>query len=385
MLAADEAIEALRAIKREFTEFCALNGNVTEADTRAKVIDRLLREVCDWPEAAISREQHVERGYMDYVLTVSQRKFVVVEAKREGVPFVLPVEMTATSLKLSGTLLTHSAVREAIVQVRGYCDDAGVRYAVATNEYAWIVFRALRDDSPWRDGQALLFRSLDYIIDNFTSFWNLLSYPAVVAGSLDDAFGLSNRAPRQLHRVVNRLFNSDLPLQRNKYHAQLDPLISTVFEDIADQDAIEILQSCYVHYASLRVVAEDLNLVIRDSIPQFLKDEGAISVAHGAADAGPFGEAVSEALSGGHGELFLLLGGIGSGKTTFIKRYQRTVGKDLLDTNTIWFHIDFLKAPLDPMDLEPFVWRSILDDLRSVTHPIDLNVGVTSRESSATT
>ena len=64
------------------------------------------------------------------------------------------------------------------------------------------------------------------------------------------------------------------------------------------------------------------------------------------------------------GELFLRLGGIGSGKTTLLKRYQRTTGADLLD-ETLWFSVDFLKAPLDPIEMEPFVWKSILNDIRA--------------------
>jgi hypothetical protein len=43
-------------------------------------------------------------------------------------------------------------------------------------------------------------------------------------------------AARQLLRVVDRLYNADLPLQRNRLHAQLHPLIQTIFQDLADQD-----------------------------------------------------------------------------------------------------------------------------------------------------
>jgi len=364
VISVDEGLEALRAIKDEFAEFCALHGNVSEADTRAKVIDRVLREVCDWPEGGISREQHVARGYMDYVLAIQGRKLVTVEAKKEGIPFILPVDTTATSLKLSGPLLSQTPIRDAIHQVRGYCDEEGIRYAVATNGYAWIVFRAVRDGSPWREGNAVIFKSLDDVIDDFTRFWNLLSYPAILGGSLDTTFGLMTRAPRQLHRVITRLFNNNLPLQRNRYHAQLDPFIRTIFENIADQDAIEILKSCYIHSQSLRIMAADLNLVIEDSIPRFLADEGTSSATQHEHDAGAFGDAILQAVSGERGELFLLLGGIGSGKTTFIKRYQRTVGQDLL-AKTLWFHIDFLRAPQDPLNLEPFVWRTVLDEVRS--------------------
>lgn len=65
------------------------------------------------------------------------------------------------------------------------------------------------------------------------------------------------------------------------------------------------------------------------------------------------------------GQVFLLLGGIGSGKTTFLKRYQRTVGKNLLEKNTLWFYIDFLTAPVDPRDMETFFWDAVLKDVRT--------------------
>ena len=66
-----------------------------------------------------------------------------------------------------------------------------------------------------------------------------------------------------------------------------------------------------------------------------------------------------------HGQLFLLLGGIGAGKTTFIRRYQRTVGAELLNSKAIWFHVDFLRAPTDLSEMEVFVWRTVIEQLRT--------------------
>jgi len=288
-----------------------------------------------------------------------------VEAKREGKPFTLPV--TASKyLKLSGPLMTNSEVRAATNQVRGYCDDCGVRYAVATNGYAWIVFRAIREDIPWRDGSARVFPSLEYIESNFTEFWNLMSYDAIQAGSLDGEFGTSLRAPRKMLRVIDRLFNSDLPLQRNRLHAQLHPLIQAIFQDIADQDPIEILESCYVHTGSLRIVARDLNAIIIDSIPKFLQDQGAEAVTQSATAAGTFGDAVADALNSKSGQLYVLLGGIGCGKTTFIKRFERETGKSLLESNrALLFHLDFLGAQIDPSTAEANAWQDLLKQVRS--------------------
>jgi hypothetical protein len=120
-----------------------------------------------------------------------------------------------------------------------------------------------------------------------------------------------------------------------------------------------------VHSQSLKLVAADLDLVITDSIPMFLRHQNTEQVFQGPSDAGRFGDVVSRAIEANTGQLFLLLGGIGSGKTTFLKRYQRSVGKELLGDHTVWFHVDFLGAPLDPIELEPFVWRTVLDQFRS--------------------
>jgi hypothetical protein len=293
----------------------------------------------------------------------------VVEAKREGIAFTFP-ESSHKHLKLSGTILTDKNIAQAITQVREYCDDGAIRYAIATNGYAWVIFRAIRDDVPWRNGFARVFPSPEYIASHFTDFWNLVSYDAIVSGSLDAEFGSRIVTPRRLDRILDDLYNADLPLRRNRLHSQLYPLIQAVFENIADQEPPEILKRCYVHTGSLRIVVQDLNTVITDSIPQFLLEEGAKPIHQTADTAGDFGTAVEEVLStedlhtGPSGHLYLLLGGIGSGKTTFIKRYQREVGKAVLENRALWFHLDFLEAPIDPHTVETFVWRRILEDLR---------------------
>jgi hypothetical protein len=367
----DSALTALKHIIEEFAAFVADRGSASEADTRVKLIDRVLVQVLGWPEEVITREEHVNSGFIDYSLVIQTRRYVAVEAKKEGVAFTFP-ETSSKTLKLSGPLLTDKAISNAIKQVRAYCDDGGIRYAIATNGTAWIVFRAIREDMSWRDGSARIFPSLLYIENNFTDFWNLLSFGAVQRGSLDEEFGPSKRTPRKLERVVDRLYDADLPLQRNRLHIQLHPLIQKIFEDIANQDPVEILQSCYVHAASLKIVAEDLNAVIVDAVPRFLKQLGTEALTQGPYDAGSFGTAVAQALTSNAGQLYLILGGIGSGKTTFMKRYQRTVGKAVLDSRGIWFHLDFLEAPVDPSGLEKLAWQGILDQLRSRYHDKNL-------------
>ena len=361
---ADDAITKLSVICEEFKGFIAERGAVSEADTRVKFIDRILKEVCFWPEGELSREDKVESGYTDYQLRVRKASTLALEAKREGLAFTLPSKTSGKSLKLNGVLVTDPNMKSAIYQVRGYCDDNAIKYAIATNGYTWIVFKAIRDDVPWREGRARIFPSIEYIRDNFVQFWNLLSYQAICEGALDEEFGHGIPASRNLFRVTDRLYNADLPLRRNKLNQQLQPIVTYIFEDIAAQEDADLLTSCYVHSNTLRIVADDLNVVITDSIPQSLVEEGTISLNQSGESAGEFGNLVEKAVRKKKGELYLLLGGIGSGKTTFLKRYTKVLAKNFLEQNAFTFHLDFLKAPVNLGDLETFVWHEIIEDLR---------------------
>ena len=365
MVHPDDALTTLQQVKQDFQHFCELKGNISEADTRAKIIDKVLT-LLGWPEQAIQRERHAHEGYSDYELEVHNKPLITLEAKKAGIPFVFPTQTRVQrSLKLTGSILTIPEINEAISQVRKYCDELGIRYAVATNGYAWIIFRAIREDMGWRNGNALVFPSLEYITENFTLFWNILSYEAVSAGSLDTEFGSDLRTSRESHRVINILFNADLPLQRNRLNMELLPLVKLIFEDITNENQLEILQSCYVHYGSLQTVARDIDAAITDTIPAFLVNQGAEQLFETPDGAGKFGEMITNANELTAGELCLLLGGIGSGKTTFLKRYQLTVGRDILTKHSLWFHIDFLKAPNIPEAVELFIWSTILEQLRS--------------------
>lgn len=269
-------------------------------------------------------------------------------------------------------LVTDPNVKEAVYQVRQYCDDQGIKFAIATNGSAWILFRAIRDDMPWREGRARIFPSLSYIQNHFVEFWNLLSYDAICAGSLDSEFGRLAPSSRKLDRVVDRLFNADLPLRRNRLNSQLQPLIKYIFEDIAAQEDVDLLQSCYVHTGSLRIAADDLNVVITDTIPKDVVFTDTKPLKQSQEDAGEFGDELIQAVKERKGELYLLLGGIGSGKTTFLKRYERIIAKDFLDTSTFTFHLDFLKAPLETNQMELFVWSTVLEIMRSEYGDLDV-------------
>lgn len=368
MICPDESLKVLGDICTEFKTFCESSGKVSETDTRIKLIDRVLKEVLKWPETMLSREDHIrgeKDGYSDYSLKVKGRPYIVVEAKREGVSFELPIT-TRRRLKISGAMQKTQEVKDAIEQVRKYCiEEIPINYAIATNGQTWIIFKSIYKDKAWRDENAVIFTSLKDIESNFVKFWNILSFEAICSGSLENEFASIIKAERNQYRVIDNIINADTPLERNRLHAQLHPIIEAFFLDIADKDIIDILKSCYVHSRSVETAMLDFDNVVNDAIPLFLKKEGTKNVLTGQKDSGIFDVEVSAAIEKNTGNLYLLLGGIGSGKTTFIKRYLRITGHEVLDKGAVWFYISLLGPPSNPDELEIGIYTKILNELRN--------------------
>lgn len=363
MMHPDNSLMKLAEIYTSFGYFCQHRGQVNEADTRAKIIDRILKEVLDWPEDSLNRELPVHHGFLDYLLMSGSRKLIVVEAKREGIPFDIPKTlMTRKKYKISGSIKTNALIKEAIEQAQRYGVDLPVRYAAVTNGYAWLIFRTMREDISWLDGQVYVFPSAGYIKENFIEFWNLLSYQAVLDGSLERAFTSEITTPRLLKRPIDQLRNPDAPLFRNRFHMHLHPFVEGVFRDIGVKE-VELLEKCYVYNRSLRIIDEDLKLVIEDSIPHFVSE--AVETKPGSRDSGSLGEEIKKAVvkKDSGGIIFLLLGGIGSGKTTFLNRFFRYIGKPFIDKTALWFDINFITPP-DEDKIDICIKDSILNQLR---------------------
>ena len=64
-------------------------GNMNEAATRLKMINRILIECLGWQHDDIFPEESCEGKYADYTLN-APRKMLIVEAKKEDDYFVIP-------------------------------------------------------------------------------------------------------------------------------------------------------------------------------------------------------------------------------------------------------------------------------------------------------
>jgi predicted type IV restriction endonuclease len=139
--------ECYQEFNRLLIEFGVHNlAHQSEADTRAKVIDRMLRDVLNWPETSIVREPYTNTGFLDYKL-LAQKPVVVIEAKKAGDTFVLPPDASMTrALTVGGIIRTAKNLKEHTDQAIQYCAAAGIPYAVVTNGSQWLFFVGSRTD-----------------------------------------------------------------------------------------------------------------------------------------------------------------------------------------------------------------------------------------------
>jgi hypothetical protein len=341
---------------------------ISESDTRAKLIDRMLTQVLGWEESQIKREPNVESGYVDYVLSCPHAQLVV-EAKRIGVSFSLPLEKKNRRYVLRGMSSEGSDVGAAIRQARRYCDDLGVEFGCVSNGHQWIVFHAITRGSPWLDSRAVVFRSLDDICDNFVDFWNTISVVAVKSKSLASAFGNSVRTRPEFVRPIRKLGFAESPLERNFLSPQMQPVIDALFRDLTGWRDSDVLRSCYVWEKETTDAKDGVTEAVVGSLPEIRWQRGFSELVTAEHSNGEFGSAFYRAVDQGkYGTTILLLGKIGSGKTTLLQRLIGSGDLSVIRDKAAVVYVPFTDAPPDPVGVKSFVRRKVLEELKA-QHP----------------
>src|SRR5688572_5267228 len=127
----DEALEEFRKFAADYETLKA--ADLSESDSRSKLLDRILIKVLGWSEADIVREGYVQPGYFDYELSTSIFSFVV-EAKRNLVELKLPSVGNRVSLK---TLRKGNA--EIVDQIREYIYKRNLSYGIISNGHQFVI------------------------------------------------------------------------------------------------------------------------------------------------------------------------------------------------------------------------------------------------------
>ena len=334
-----------------------------ESDTRAKIIDPLFKDCLGWAEEDIRRETHVNKGFLDYTFSVNNSKKFVLEAKAEGNSFTVPEAYSSKRYRIAGTISTDRKIKEAIDQAQRYCVECGARYGVVSNGHQYIIFEAFGSDLEWRKGRCMVFRSLQDVEENFGLFWNVLNKESVANGSLR-RYVSEKESPVTFVVPKESIHPKDTPLTRNDLNPILDPFMNHIFGDMTDVSQLNVLMSCYVR----RKEYESMNRQIGgffDRPPKFSEKYNVAVLIESETDAGDFQRIYEKCQSflrtqAPQGSLLLLMGGIGSGKTTFLHHFFSFV--ITRKEKTIWFYVDFSKTAPKLDEIESYIYGSILQD-----------------------
>jgi len=209
-------IDRLKSLRESET---SSSGQRNEATTRLQVIDVLLFEVLDWPRSACTNEDHLDGTYTDYNLGLPSKQLVL-EAKREGSYFEIPVTSGPLLVSLTSLCGHDPVLRAAVEQVVGYCNVRGIRFAAISNGHQMVTFIGSRTDgTPPTAGKALVFRSLKDMEESFAVLWNSLSPEGVAEGYLDSLLAGPALPPpppklsRQLISYPGSTYRRDLDLE----------------------------------------------------------------------------------------------------------------------------------------------------------------------------
>src|SRR5207253_871099 len=120
----------------------------------------------------------------------------------------------------------------------------------------------------------------------------------------------------------------------------MGPLLTDQPEDSEAQ--FEVLRNCYVTTPLADQTDRNLNSLLQDTTNKHLKDASFVDLKQGMGGKTAFSHGVREAVYQARRGAYILTGGVGSGKTTFLRRFAKIVERDFVERYTVWLHIDFL-------------------------------------------
>lgn len=345
-------------------------GDFSETDTRVKIIDPILKVVLGWSEDCIRREPHTDRGYIDYILTSSHNQFIV-EAKKTSVPFKMPKNKVLVNSELLQN--TNKELYSAINQARDYAREKNVRFCMVANGVQIAITLTYPADKPEYD--TILLNGVDVISANFQLLYSTcnpyedgyeyLLKQLKVTGQL--------RAKPPFKRTINSLLTyRDIVTSNNFLVPYLRPILEEYFGEINDD--VKKLDKLYCNTEEQNSFGQQISLYLRDRSKVFGFPVEEVEVTDHSA--GAFSEKYKLSYqSGNGGHVFLLVGNVGAGKSTFLSNFYNRILDDFTRKKLIWVVINFLKFVEDEQTtLQNFINKELSKALKQEALDREINI-----------
>lgn len=358
----NEPLETLGSIIKE-TEGRGLN----EADTRHKIIDFIIHDLLSWPRNRVLHEEHIHGGYADYVFKKANGDdLLFVEAKKEGVFFELPMPHklgeTSCFIQIS-KLLTDKNIKAAMTQVRTYCFDSGCEFACITNGHEWVFFKSFEKGKKWESLQAFVIRSLSYFEVEYTKAINNFSFVAVNEhATLPTLLNSTHPKDRGIFFPKEKIPSYSHTITANRLAASLRPIANYYFGVITDHDT-EFMERCYVSQRDYQSTHEGMRSIIHDSLSPYLESHNIQQLDDGGKGGRLGGKLTKNLKNKKQGDVLVLFGGKGAGKSTFIKRLLHHNPPRWLKDHAVIAIVDLLKIPEDKTVIREVVWDYLIEGI----------------------
>jgi predicted type IV restriction endonuclease len=331
----------------------AIDSN--EATTRMRAIDTIIFNVLGWDKLKVETEKHIRaEGFADYCLRTVDNIDLVLEAKRDGIYFLLPSRKYIDKAFGFGLLAQECRnAYDAMVQASGYATTLGSRYIAISNGHQWLLTLSYVPNQPIDERLVYVFESLDAIKERFQAFWDCFSFSAIQSNN--PAIGLSesrkNPAPAKLSTTIP---GYPLPIDRNHIKNELSYVLSIVWDELnANDNSKDFLKKCYIFPNS----SDELFPIAKEIIEKRNKRDERLTEEALSVQQTP--QLIKEYSSE---KPILVLGEVGHGKSTFLK-YLRLVEAENELKNYIQLDIDFLDRPDNHKEVSEYIFKEIVRQL----------------------
>lgn len=350
------------------SEFNELDRSIlNEANTRFRLIDGLLIDCLNWEKTDISCEDNYEGKYTDYILSLF-RSVAVVEAKKVGNYFELPVGKQKLIQPLKSVYKDNLNIKSAIDQVMIYCHERAIQIGIISNGWQIIAFIANRTDSiPPLSGNALVVPSLDVFLKEFKEVWNCLSKNGIEAEYLFKKL-IGTNEDELPSKLSSTIYQYPGIKNRNPFQIELEIISDLVLEDVIKEKDLEkeFLESCYCKSGAL----SNYSLVSKEILStryNYLFEVGdrKASLQQVANKKGLSGELVELFANSLSKRPVLLVGDVGVGKSTFID-YLRLIEAPKVFEKAISFKIDLGSRAIITLDIKKAIIGVLKEQLLKI-------------------
>jgi GTPase SAR1 family protein len=336
-------------------------NSLNEATTRLQVIDRLLFECLAWHQGDVIAEDSYNGQYADYVLS-APRRILIIEAKREGDYFRIPVGIIQIERSIASLIKDNQSLKSALQQVSNYCQERGVPIGAIFNGHQVVAFIATRSDGiPPLEGRALVWPSFEFMREHFLDLWQCLSKPGIEEQYLQRRL-LQDTSTEIPPKLSSTIVGYPGIKQRNIFQTDLQIMSEMVLEDIPNSREMEtrFLVECYCKSGALSQYSVISKGILNARYHALFDSETPGPATLPIADKdGVSPEFLAESLSR---RPILIIGDVGVGKTTFIRYLYKVDAADVLG-DSIVLYIDLGSKATLAIDIKSYVLQELSDQL----------------------